>query len=52
MEFAFVFPGQGSQAVGMVSDFAESFPVVKECYEEASEVIKADLMENGSRGTS
>ncbi|MEM7304776.1 MAG: ACP S-malonyltransferase [Pseudomonadota bacterium] len=43
MEFAFVFPGQGSQAVGMVNDFSESFPIVKECFEEASETIKVDL---------
>ena len=43
MQFAFVFPGQGSQAVGMVNDFSESFPVVKECYQEASDVINIDL---------
>ena len=27
----------------MVSDFSESFPLVKECFEEASELIKTDL---------
>ncbi|MEM8844202.1 MAG: ACP S-malonyltransferase [Pseudomonadota bacterium] len=43
MELAFVFPGQGSQSVGMVSDLAGSFPIVKECYEEASDAIKIDL---------
>lgn len=43
MEFACVFPGQGSQSVGMVNDLAESFPVVKECYQEASEAIESDL---------
>lgn len=43
MEFAFVFPGQGSQSVGMVKDFAESFPLVKENYQEASDVIEVDL---------
>ena len=43
MKFAFVFPGQGSQSVGMVKEFAESFSVVKECYQEAPEAIKVDL---------
>ena len=43
MEFACVFPGQGSQSVGMVNDLAESFPVVKECYQEASDAIESDL---------
>ena len=43
MKFAFVFPGQGSQSIGMVNDLAESFSVVRECYQEASDAIKVDL---------
>ena len=43
MEFAFVFPGQGSQAVGMVAALAESYPVVKQTFEEASDAISLDL---------
>ena len=43
MEFAFVFPGQGSQSVGMVKDFAESYSLVKENYQQASDVIEVDL---------
>lgn len=43
MEFAFVFPGQGSQSVGMVKELSESFPMVKECYQEASDAIEVDL---------
>ena len=43
MEFAFVFPGQGSQSVGMVSDLSESFSQVRECYQEASDAIEVDL---------
>ena len=43
MKFAFVFPGQGSQSVGMLNDLAESYPVVKQTYEQASEVLKQDL---------
>ena len=43
MKFAFVFPGQGSQSVGMVKDLAESFSLVKECYQEASDTISVDI---------
>lgn len=43
MEFACVFPGQGSQSVGMMNDLAERFSVVRECYQEASDAIEIDL---------
>jgi len=43
MKFAFIFPGQGSQSVGMVNELAESFSIVKECYQEASDAINVDL---------
>ena len=33
---AFVFPGQGSQSVGMLSDLAENFPVVAGIFAGAS----------------
>jgi (acyl-carrier-protein) S-malonyltransferase len=42
---SFVFPGQGSQKLGMLSDLAESFPVIKSTFQEASEVIGEDLWE-------
>jgi len=42
MKFAFVFPGQGSQAIGMLNGFSEN-PVVKDTLSEASEAIKVDL---------
>ncbi len=38
-----VFPGQGSQSVGMQADLAAEFPVVKETYDEASEVLGYNL---------
>ncbi|MGN1392634.1 MAG: ACP S-malonyltransferase [Succinivibrionaceae bacterium] len=41
--FGFVFPGQGSQAVGMLKELSESYNVVKETFEEASDVLKYDL---------
>lgn len=40
---AFVFPGQGSQAVGMLSDVAESFAVVSQTFAEASDALGYDL---------
>ncbi len=43
MALAFVFPGQGSQAIGMSSALAENFDVVKKTYNEASEVLGHDL---------
>lgn len=43
MKFAFVFPGQGSQSIGMLSELAESHTVVKDVYSEASDVLGYDL---------
>jgi [acyl-carrier-protein] S-malonyltransferase len=40
---AFVFPGQGSQKVGMLADMAAEFPVVEQTFAEASEVLGYDL---------
>lgn len=42
-EFAMVFPGQGSQSVGMLSALAADFPLVGETFAEASEVLDYDL---------
>jgi [acyl-carrier-protein] S-malonyltransferase len=42
MKFAFVFPGQGSQSVGMLADYA-SHPVVRATIDEASGVLGQDL---------
>ncbi|MCH9695584.1 MAG: ACP S-malonyltransferase [Gammaproteobacteria bacterium] len=38
-----VFPGQGSQSVGMQADLAATYPVVEETYAEASAVLGYDL---------
>ncbi len=40
---AFIFPGQGSQFVGMGSDFYERFKASKEVFDEANEVLSMDL---------
>jgi [acyl-carrier-protein] S-malonyltransferase len=43
MAYAFVFPGQGSQSVGMLSDLAQANPQVNEVFKEASDVLGYDL---------
>lgn len=40
---AFLFPGQGSQSVGMLADLAENFPDVLAVFGEASDVLGYDL---------
>lgn len=40
---AFVFPGQGSQQVGMLAELAETHPIIKNTFAEASEVLGYDL---------
>ncbi|AXF15111.1 ACP S-malonyltransferase [Paraburkholderia caledonica] len=42
MKFAFVFPGQGSQSVGMLNAFA-GHPVVRETVQEASDALNQDI---------
>lgn len=43
MTRAFVFPGQGSQAVGMGKDLAEAFSVAREVFEEVDEALSQNL---------
>ena len=43
MSIALVFPGQGSQSVGMQADLAASYPAVRQTYEQASEILNYDL---------
>lgn len=40
---AFVFPGQGSQYVGMGKDLADNFPVARQAFEEANDTLGFDL---------
>lgn len=42
---AFLFPGQGSQSVGMLSDLAQSHPQVRATFDEASAILGYDLWE-------
>jgi len=43
MSLAFVFPGQGSQSVGMLAALAAAEPVVQQTFAEASDVLGYDL---------
>lgn len=47
---AFLFPGQGSQKVGMLAEFAEQFSGVQETFAEASEAIGYDLWQIAQSG--
>lgn len=44
-KIAFVFPGQGSQSVGMLAEMAGSNPLVQKTFFEASQVLGYDLWE-------
>lgn len=49
--FAVVFPGQGSQSVGMLANLAECYPLVQETFKEASAVLGYDLWQLVQQGT-
>ncbi|KUE79089.1 malonyl CoA-ACP transacylase [Aeromonas schubertii] len=49
-QFAIVFPGQGSQSVGMLAELAEQHPLIKETFAEASQVLGYDLLELVQQG--
>ena len=50
MAFAFVFPGQGSQSVGMLGALAAAQPTVRATFDEASAVLGYDLWKLVSEG--
>lgn len=47
---AFVFPGQGSQSVGMLAALAQAFPSVQETFAEASDILSVDLWQLAQKG--
>ncbi len=51
-QLAFVFPGQGSQKVGMLADIAQDFPTIGKTFTEASDALGYDLwdlVQNGQQ---
>ncbi|PWC11504.1 ACP S-malonyltransferase [Brenneria corticis] len=49
-QFAMVFPGQGSQTVGMLAELAAEYPVVTETFAQASAVLGYDLWQLTQQG--
>lgn len=43
MNIGFIFPGQGSQSIGMGKDFIEHFPIAKQIVEKASDTLHIDM---------
>ena len=43
MSKVYVFPGQGSQSLGMLSDLSSNFSIVKDIFSEASDALDLDL---------
>jgi [acyl-carrier-protein] S-malonyltransferase len=43
MSIAFIFPGQGSQAVGMGADLAKAYPAARGVFDEVNEALGQDL---------
>ncbi|MGV6826473.1 MAG: ACP S-malonyltransferase [bacterium] len=45
-----IFPGQGSQTIGMLGELAAAHPVIKETFAEASDALDLDLWQIASEG--
>ena len=50
MKFACIFPGQGSQSIGMLNELSAVFPVVRETFAEASDILGMDCWAMVSEG--
>ncbi|QMU60908.1 MAG: ACP S-malonyltransferase [Gammaproteobacteria bacterium] len=50
MSHAYLFPGQGSQSIGMLAELAGVYPEVKQTFEQGSEILQQDLWSLVSAG--
>lgn len=50
MKIGIVFPGQGSQSVGMLNEIASQYPVIQNTFKEASDAVGKDLWKLVSEG--
>jgi [acyl-carrier-protein] S-malonyltransferase len=50
MKSAFIFPGQGSQSIGMLSSAAEAWPIINKTFADASNVLGYDLWQLCQKG--
>jgi len=50
MSLAFIFPGQGSQAIGMGAELAQAFPSAREVFQEVDDALSQKLFKLMSEG--
>lgn len=44
-KIAFLFPGQGSQVLGMGQDFSQQFPIARQTFEEAGDILQRSIID-------
>lgn len=49
-KLAFIFPGQGSQTVGMLKELATQYPIIQQTFQEASQALDYDLWDLSLNG--
>ena len=50
MSLGILFPGQGSQKVGMLEEFISKYPIVSQTFEEASDILSVNLLKIIKKG--